>query len=108
MAFAQIKVSASDRPDDVYQNARADRLGQFAFVPSGPGTWLVQASDGQGHRVVHEVTVQAFTAQTTKAMAQPGPRWPLVLLGLSLLTNLFLAAACLWRRQRPAHGTGAQ
>ncbi|MHC1791540.1 hypothetical protein [Solidesulfovibrio sp.] len=46
MAFAQVQVIGPDGA--VYQSARTDGRGGFAFLPSERGVWRVAASDGQG------------------------------------------------------------
>lgn len=102
MAFAQVQVTAPD--GSVHQSARTDARGRFAFVPTGPGGWSVAASDGQGHRAVAKVAVTA--GQDARPVAAAAPRAPQrigpsgrdVVLGVSLLANLFLLAA--WRRAR--------
>jgi nickel transport protein len=117
MAFAQVQVTAPDGA--VYQSARTDGRGGFAFLPSGRGVWRVAASDGQGHRAEREVTVadavapgvspaateagQGGAAPASKPAAASaaglGPGWRDVVLGLSLLGNLALATTC-WRRRK--------
>ena len=118
MAFAQVQVIAPDGA--VYQSARTDGRGGFAFLPSECGVWRVAASDGQGHRAGREITVAAATgAPPTGASAADspasgagqgvsplasasasrlGPGWRDVTLGLSLLGNLALGLTC-WRRR---------
>lgn len=101
MAFVQVQVTAPGQEGAVHQRARTDARGRFAFVPTGPGVWIVAAADGQGHRAVRRVTVaqapQGGAAAATRAAvaekAAIGPGWMQVLLGLSLLANLFFAAA---------------
>ena len=120
MAFAQVQVTGPDGA--VYQSARTDGRGGFAFLPSGRGLWQVAASDGQGHRAVRKVTVElgaeaadgtgpvgARAVAATAAVGTPGPgalgtvagigpSWRDVALGLSLLANLALGASW-WRRR---------
>lgn len=105
MAFAQVKVTAPGQEGTLYQSAHADARGRFAFVPSGPGVWSVAASDGQGHRAVHAVTVvaQANPGKPAVPVVQAGsgaigPGWREIVLGISLLANLGLVAALLRRR----------
>jgi len=104
MAFAQVKVTAPGQEGTLYQSAHADARGRFAFVPSGPGVWSVAASDGQGHRAVHAVTVVAEAnpgkpAPVVQAGSGAiGPGWREIVLGISLLANLGLVAALLRRR----------
>ena len=104
MAFAQVQVTAPGE-GGLFQSARADARGRFAFVPTGPGVWVVAASDGQGHRAVREVAVAGSGQPTGKAPAATAgvqgaiaPDWRNVVLGLSLLANVALGAA-LWRRR---------
>ncbi|KHK01983.1 carboxypeptidase-like regulatory domain-containing protein [Desulfovibrio sp. TomC] len=124
MAFAQVQVTGPDGA--VYQSARTDGRGGFAFLPSGRGLWQVAASDGQGHRAVRNVTVElgaekadgtgpvgarggpsatlaagvagAGAAGALGTSAGIGPGWRDVALGLSLLANLALGARW-WRRR---------
>ena len=116
MAFAQVQVTGPDGA--VYQSARTDGRGGFAFLPSGSGVWRVAASDGQGHRAEREITVAAAAPPTGAAAAAApapgrpqgvaplasasasrlGPGWQDVTLGLSLLGNLALGLTC-WRRR---------
>ena len=116
MAFAQVQVTAPD--GTVHQSARTDGRGGFAFLPSASGVWRVAASDGQGHRAEREVAVGLASGPASPALAAPpapgpvavpvqaastagiGPNWRDVALGLSLLANLGLGAACLRRRGR--------
>ena len=99
MAFAQVQVTAPGE-GGLFQSARADARGRFAFVPAGPGVWTVAASDGQGHRAVREVAVEAAQQPDGKAPAAApgvqdaiGPDWRSIVLGLSLLANVALGAA---------------
>ena len=123
MAFAQVQVTGPD--GSVYQSARTDGQGGFAFLPSGRGQWRVAASDGQGHRAVREILVElrsgdaGGTGQVTAATAPLagtgaaggsgagagiGPGWRDVVLGLSLLANLALGASW-WRRRASGPGS---
>jgi nickel transport protein len=108
MAFAQVQVTSPGEGGTVYQSARADGLGQFAFVPSGPGLWRVAASDGQGHQATHAVTVEegptaapaeATTGPKPPAKAGIGPGWRETALGVSLLANLALGITLLRRKR---------
>jgi nickel transport protein len=104
MAFARIQVTAPGE-GGVFQSAHADARGRFAFVPAGPGEWTVAASDGQGHRAVHALTVAAEKPGAAKPAgpqvnAAIGPTWNGVALGVSLLANVALGAALLRRRRK--------
>jgi nickel transport protein len=110
MAFAQVQVLSPGPERSVYQSARTDGRGQFAFVPAGPGIWSVAAVDGQGHRAVREVTVAnpegasalaaapSPVAATASPVAGIGPGWREVVLGVSLFLNMGLAGILLRRR----------
>jgi nickel transport protein len=99
MAFAQVLVHAPGESEAVYLSAHTDRLGHFAFVPSAPGMWLVEAKDGEGHRAVREIELGQSNHPTPSIAQEPAcPRWRSVLLGLSLLVNLAFGAA--WAGQR--------
>lgn len=126
MAFAQVQVTGPDGA--VYQSARTDGRGGFAFLPSERGVWRVAASDGQGHRAEREVAVadgaegtgqgaaseavgpgadaRPRTGQGAAAAARAaglGPGWPEALLEISLLVNLGLGLT-VWRG-RPSGGS---
>lgn len=101
MDGAEVRIS---RPDDggLFQVGRSDPAGRFAFVPDGPGEWLVEADDGQGHQLQARIAVGAAPEQgAARNVAIP----PLALLGAlfaSLLLNAGLFSA--WRAQkRPRH-----
>lgn len=101
-AFAGVEVFAPGN-EAPYQSARADAQGNFAFIPTSAGTWRVVMNDGMGHRaevdLAHQQTSDTASppsdAKPTKASSQHS-----VLLGLSLLANLFMAIA-LFRKRNP-------
>lgn len=102
-AFAGIEVFApgSETP---YQSARADAQGGFAFIPASAGTWRVVMNDGMGHRTEVDLPLQHPTDSapphtTTPAKASPQAN---LILGLSLLANLFLAITLLRKRNPQA------
>ena len=123
MAFAQVQVTAPDGA--VYQSARTDGRGGFAFLPSGCGVWRVAASDGQGHRAERQIEMadpggpaaglgqgskddvpgpESLRAAAEKSVDRLGPSLRDVILGLSLLANLGLGLA-FWRLRRRGGGT---
>lgn len=99
MAYAAVRLFAPSDPETPFIDGRADRLGRFAFLPSEPGAWVVEAADGDGHKL--RMTVQAGKAGAPGA--SPGGMLPLwrVALWLSLSANA-LAAASWIRARRPA------
>jgi len=99
MAYASVRLFAPSDPAVPFIDGRADRLGRFAFLPSEPGPWVIDADDGDGHKL--SMTVQAGAAN--EPGASPGGRFSLwrVTLWLSLSANV-LAAAAWARARRPA------
>lgn len=96
MAYATMRLFAPSDPAVPFLDGRADRLGRFAFLPSEPGAWTVEAGDGDGHTL--RVSVDAGTA----ASAGPAPGGLFsgrrLVLWLSLSLNVFALAAWLRRR----------
>ena len=102
MAFAEIVVTGPD--GKIWQKARTDRTGHFAFaadrVTQGDipaNTWQIKVADGMGH-VVHLSYQPDMRApeQHTAQEAVKGtaalfdlPLWADILFGFSLLANLF-------------------
>lgn len=118
--YAKVEVYSPADSKVEFQNGRTDAQGRFAFMPDTPGQWRIIMADNMGHRVEHAVDVCAGqtpaseSAQNTgqgngrakaaATVATPGVggfSMPLrILLGLSLLANLALAAAVVRRRHR--------
>ena len=110
--YAKVEVYSPADSKVEFQNGRTDAQGRFAFMPDAPGQWRIIMADNMGHRVEHSVDVSADpTAQQAAgqnagnaAAAAPGVggfSMPLrVLLGLSIIANIALAAALLRRRQK--------
>ena len=110
--YAKVEVYSPADSKVEFQNGRTDAQGRFAFMPDAQGQWRIIMADNLGHRVEHAVDVSADpTAQQAAgqnagnaAAAAPGVggfSMPLrVLLGLSIIANIALAAALLRRRQK--------
>ena len=110
--YAKVEVYSPADSKVEFQNGRTDAQGRFAFMPDAQGQWRIIMADNMGHRVEHAVDVSADpTAQQAAgqnagnaAAAAPGVggfSMPLrVLLGLSIIANIALAAALLRRRQK--------
>jgi len=118
--YAKVEVYSPADSKVEFQNGRTDAQGRFAFMPDTPGQWRIIMADNMGHRVEHAVDISAGQSpasesaqntgqahgrtNTAAAVATPGVggfSMPLrILLGLSLLANLALAAAVLRRRRR--------
>ena len=98
MSYAETKVfGPQSSPDLEFQNGRTDARGIFGFIPDRPGNWRIEAGDGMGHKVSHEIVVKDTTAALQKP-AIPSTREPSsarpgvlqILLGLSVIANLAL------------------
>ena len=99
MRYAEVLVFSPENQDVEYQNGRTDQNGVFAFCPEMPGKWLVKVNDGMGHAVRAEVSVdfpetdsgaiKGLADKDTPA-ARGTSKWIKVILGLSLVLNLFL------------------
>ncbi len=92
MTDADIRVQ--EEGGRLFQLGKADRHGRFAFSPDQPGTWIVEADDGEGHKLRAEVAVGG-SASGASARALIIPQWALlILLVVSLLINAGLLS---WR-----------
>lgn len=101
MSYAETRVfGPQSSPDLEFQNGRTDARGIFGFIPDRPGNWRIEASDGMGHKIGHDIVI----ADTTDAGQQPaasatnesppaGPGILQILLGLSIIANLALLLA---------------
>ena len=103
--YAKVEVYSPADDKVEFQNGRTDAQGRFAFMPDAPGRWRIIMADNMGHRVEHPVEVsaaQGAAAADSGHDAGPGGfAMPLrILLGLSLIANMALAAAVLRRRKK--------
>jgi nickel transport protein len=96
MAYAQIRLFAPSRPEAEVLLSLTDRNGRFSFVPDEEGPWIVEASDGMGHQgsiTIHaaETAAAGEGLGTAPAAAGSTPLFLRLLLGLSLILNIFAA-----------------
>jgi nickel transport protein len=96
MSFALVRVFAPSRPDTETLQSLTDRNGYYAFVPDEEGEWRITAEDDMGHKGEIKTTVAAVGtgAAPGGSAAASGGRGPVVLrviLGLSLILNIFAA-----------------
>ena len=99
MAFAEIFVFAPGEELIEFQNGRTDGQGVFAFCPRQSGEWRMEVNDGRGHKVsalvdVQDVLKKENATEPIVAVAIHGhdttsPGWKEVVLGLSLMMNLW-------------------
>jgi len=101
MRYAEVLVFSPENQDVEYQNGRTDQNGRFAFCPEMPGKWQMKVNDGMGHAVRAEVSVNTGKTGSgaLKDLADNAPpaaaaaaasKWIKIVLGLSILLNLFL------------------
>jgi nickel transport protein len=104
MSFAVIRVFAPSRPGVETLQSLTDRNGYFSFVPDEAGEWLVSAEDDMGHR--GEIRINAGASGKAGAEVSGG-KAPLILrliLGLSLILNIFTVYRFVLGRRAPAAG----
>jgi nickel transport protein len=113
VSFARIKIFP---PSTAGKNVEAlvsitDRNGIFCFTPDEEGEWRVDMEDGMGHKgsiIVNAAAIRE-AALDVEAGAGTGGRPPLIfniLLGLSLLANVFGGWYLLGLKRRKAVGGG--
>lgn len=96
MSYAKIKLYAPDGREVL--SSVSDRNGLAVFVPDETGVWVVAAEDGMGHKASLNVTVDEQKNGGAAESDTPGggiaktPKALRVILGLSLLLNIF----CVW------------
>ncbi len=103
--YAEVLVFSPENDEIEYQNGRTDMNGRFVFYPDQPGIWHIQANDGTGHLEKVSVDVKGGS-DTHKDPAAAGndsgdhvqdhshdriPRLWAIILGISLIANMFLA-----------------
>ncbi|MFP4226495.1 MAG: hypothetical protein ACLFRF_07175 [Desulfobacterales bacterium] len=99
MRYAEVLVFSPENDEAEYQNGRTDQNGRFAFYPEMPGNWLVKVNDGMGHAVRAEIPVDSLEsanegikelADKNTPAASGTSKWIKIILGLSIVLNLFL------------------
>lgn len=110
MQYAEILVFSPESETVEYQNGRTDQNGRFAFLPETSGTWKMEVSDGMGHAVYAEVTVPSLLPELKEngesyikqidtrtanisSLVGGSPMVIKIVLGLSILLNIFLAVS---------------
>jgi nickel transport protein len=109
MQYAEILVFSPSDKEVEHQNGRTDRNGVFAFRPDAPGTWIIEADDGMGHKERARIRIEQpdpDDPQTLHVKPKEASRTIGVVAGLSLLLNLSLAAYIVKNRSRPSGDRG--
>ncbi len=103
MRYAEVLVFSPETDDFEYQNGRTDMNGRFVFYPDAPGKWRIQADDGTGHleRVSMEIEAREDGDAGRWGITERSeshshdhfhdglPRFWGILLGISLIANIF-------------------
>jgi nickel transport protein len=101
MSYAEVLVYSPENNRIEYQNGRTDINGRFAFYPEVSGQWGIQADDGTGHLQRVLIEIDPGKADKTRMGSVSGrsdshghqqtlPRTWGIVLGISLIVNLFL------------------
>ena len=97
MRYAEVLVFSPENRDVEYQNGRTDKNGRFAFCPETPGKWRIRVNDGMGHAVRAEIPVdptetgkKEINGLSDKKPLAAASKWLKIILGLSLVLNIFL------------------
>jgi nickel transport protein len=109
VSFAKIKIFP---PSTVEKNVESlvsitDRNGIFSFLPDEEGEWRVDMEDGMGHKGTITVNAAAVQEAAGETSAEAVGRTPLIfniLLGLSLLANIFGVWYLLGQKRRKTAG----
>ncbi len=104
--YAEVLVFSPENDEIEYQNGRTDANGRFVFYPNITGQWRIQANDGTGHLEKAVVDIQkgnhgdtrldGIADDHSKAHGHDHshdrlPRLWAIILGISLIANMFLA-----------------
>jgi hypothetical protein len=117
MFFASVKVYPPSTPDATVQESMTDRDGYFSFVPFENGSWRLTVEDDMGHKGEIRLAVtgagsgdDAGNAAASSAAKAGTGRAPLalrIILGLSLILNIFAVYNFILRRGLKAPGPEA-
>jgi nickel transport protein len=108
MAYTLIRVYAPSRPDTETVQSITDRNGYYSFVPDEEGEWRITAEDDTGHRGEIKLAVDASGNAAAVSGGTGGTPLALrILLGLSLILNIFAVYRFVLRRAKtPAPEAG--
>jgi nickel transport protein len=104
MSFAIIRIFAPSRPDVETLQSLTDRNGYFSFIPDEPGEWRVSAEDDMGHRGEIRINVGGSAGAVVSGGTGKTPLVLRLILGLSLILNIFAVYRFVLGRRVPAPG----
>ena len=104
IGYAEVFVFSPENDEVEYQNGRTDMNGRFVFYPNASGQWRIQANDGTGHQEKVSVDVKGDSDTHADMGATDNdsenhvqdhshdqiPRLWAIILGISLIANMFL------------------
>ncbi|MFP3090194.1 hypothetical protein LQZ21_07685 [Treponema sp. TIM-1] len=91
MMFAKIRLFAPSRPDTEVLSSLTDRNGRFSFIPDEEGEWTIEASDNMGHQGSIIISAAATADEAPKKTGEQASLGIRLILGLSLILNIFAA-----------------
>ncbi len=86
-SFAETKIFSPEKKQIPFQTGLTDRNGVFIFVPDAIGIWKIVISDGMGHGVVKELTINDIK-NFNKENFKPLSRWYKILIGLAVIFGI--------------------
>ena len=94
MSYAEVEIK-EPQAKIAFQTGRTDRNGCFIVKAETPGLWTAVVSDGMGHRLALEFTVEAGgkESESVEKTTRPAPssqmsRLPKIIAGLSIIIGL--------------------
>jgi len=106
MMYAKVKVYSPSSPNMEVLQGGTDRNGLFSFIPDEDGEWRIVADDGMGHMGTVTVSAAKEIADNVSAgsVYDGRPSRPLaIILGLSLIFNIFAGWSLFARRKSGGH-----
>lgn len=104
ITYGEVLIYAPDNAEVEFQNGRTDKNGAFSFLPDRAGIWKVEVNGGMGHKLIFDVDITELNEKGLTAHKKKNPLQASmtirVLLGISLIFNLCLAASYLRARQQ--------
>ncbi|WP_415716992.1 hypothetical protein [Maridesulfovibrio sp.] len=104
ISYGEVLIYAPGNDEVEFQNGRTDQNGVFSFLPDRPGTWKVEVEGGLGHKLSFDLNVAESNGKMNAEKAKKNPlqasKAIKVMLGISLIFNLCLAAFCLRKSKK--------
>jgi nickel transport protein len=111
MAFAEVFVYPPSSPDWEIQRGKTDRNGVFCFLPDEEGSWRLEAeygTDSKGAITIAAASLRNAAIVPDGTVASRVTLPYVLLLGLSLVVNLFVIVVFRHRMKRRGAGVYGQ